>query len=53
MMMALNWVEIWLMGILKFRDRTMKAMRLPRDRSLPPLATTMRPPQMASTAYWT
>ena len=53
MTMALIWLETWLMGMLKERDRSMKLMRLPRDSIFPPDSTHSAPPTMARMAYWT
>ena len=47
MMMELIWLEIWLMGILTFRDRIMKVIRLPRVRIFPLEETTSAPPMTA------
>ena len=52
MTMELIWLEIWEMGMLKLRDRIIKAIRLPRVSIFPSLITTIIPPTMASTAYW-
>ena len=52
MTMALIWLEIWEMGILKERDSSMKVIRLPRDSIFCWLSTQMVPPAMARMAYW-
>ena len=53
MTMALIWLEIWEMGILKLRESTMKAIRLPSVSRELPDETHSSPPTTANTAYCT
>ena len=53
MTMELIWLEIWEMGMLKERERIMKAIRSPRDSIFSLLRTQIKPPTTASAAYWT